>query len=252
MKNNSAYVALWRLHAKTAAFRKAVLLAESIVRRAAIKCPTLAVCWSGGKDSTAMAHLVRRIVPDAKLVVQFDDCDWPGKRPYIDEVCGRFHWTIHAVEPDFSVWEAMKQEGNIGNADFCSLRHWITREAFIQPLESAMHLVGARCVCIGLRDLESKTRKINSARRGTVYQLANGSWRCLPMAKWTARDVFAYLILNNIPINPYYLSDPMLHPEDVRLSWAIPVASGCDGGMEKFRRTYPERFRALRDLGLKS
>lgn len=237
----------WRLHAVTPAFRRHVGYAvEAICRAHALA--KMVISWSTGKDSTAMTHLVRSLYPHTPIMIQFDDCDWPTKRDYATRCASAQGWQLHEVYPEFSVWDRMK-EGRIGEDNFCAQSHSLTRDAFLKPLANMQHQLGCNGVYMGLRAAESKARKAHLSLRGEVYQLANGEWRCCPLARWTSEDVFAYMLANNIEINPCYFNNRFLPPEEIRVSWAIPTPSSLShGDMEHFRHYYPEQFRKMREM----
>ena len=237
----------WKLHSRTAGYRRRVDAARRTILRAA-ETARFVLAWSTGKDSTAMVHLVRSLCPDTPIMIQFDDCDWPTKRQYAERVAAHQGWDLHRVEPDVSVWERMKA-GAIGEEDFCAVSHPLTRDAFLAPLAAKQRELGADGVYLGLRAAESRARKVHLLSRGALYQLQSGEWRCCPLARWTAEDVFAYLVENDVEINPCYFHNRFWRPEEIRLSWAIPTPTSVRYGyVEHLRHYYPEQFRKIREL----
>lgn len=236
----------WQVRSKTLAYKRAVESAKKIIDEAVTthKC---VVSWSTGKDSTAMTHLVHSLAPEVPIIIQFDDCDWPTKRAYAERTAKGQGWMYYAVEPAFSVWEAAISEG-VGEVNICAQSHWITRESFIRPLEDKRLELGCDCSFLGLRASESSARKVNVATHGKIYQVKDGSWRALPMANWEAIDVFAYLTVNGVEINPCYFQNRITEPEAIRLSWAIPTPNSITrDGQDHLRLYYPEQYRRLRD-----
>ena len=239
----------WEICSKTSAYARAVESAKKIIEEALLN-HTCCISWSSGKDSTAMTHLVRSFDASIPVIIQFDDCDWPSKKEYVQRVAATHNWKYHVVEPDFSVWKAALESG-IGNVNICAQTHWITKESFLRPLREKQQELGCDCVFLGLRANESRIRKINVATRGTLYQLKNGMWHALPMARWAAEDVFAYMYVNGIEINPCYLQNRITAPENIRLSWAIPTPTSISkDGIEHLRLYYPSQYRRLRDANI--
>lgn len=237
----------WRLRARSAEYRRCVAYATQAIHKAHASAKFV-VSWSAGKDSTAMTHLVHSLYPDTPIMIQFDDCDWPIKREYAERCANAQGWDINQVWPDFSVWERMKA-GRIGEENFCALTHSLTRDSFLAPLAKMQHQLGCNGVYMGLRAAESKARARNLNLRKEVYQLENGEWRCCPLARWTAEDVFAYLVANNVEINPCYLNNRILPPEQIRISWAAPTPTSLShGDAEHFRLYYPKQFQKLREM----
>jgi 3'-phosphoadenosine 5'-phosphosulfate sulfotransferase (PAPS reductase)/FAD synthetase len=197
-----------------------------------------------------MVHMVKATSPTVPIMVQFDDCDWPEKRPYIERVAAAQGWTYYAVEPDFSVWEAAAR-ARLGMDNICAQAHHLTRDSFLRPLDDKRQELGCDGVFLGLRAAESHARAMNIYTRGMLYDRKDGTRRCCPLAFWTTEDVFAYLTEHEVEINPCYFNNALRPPEDIRLSWALPTPTGIRyGDMAHLRRYYPRQFQRLRDLGV--
>lgn len=237
----------WRLRARTSGYRRHVGYALNAIH-SANSTARMVLSWSTGKDSTAMTHLVRSLYPLTPIMIQFDDCDWPSKRPYFARVIEAQGWDAHVVEPQFSVWDRMRA-GKIGEEEFCAQSNSLTQDGFLKPLADKQHELGCDGVYMGLRADESKTRNVHLRSRGELYQLKSGEWRCCPLSRWTSEDVFAYLVAHGVEINPCYLMNTILSPEEIRISWAVPTPKSLSHGeQEHFRRHYPDQFRRLREL----
>ena len=244
------WIESWKLRVKLKAYKRHVEHSKEVIRRSLDSGVKFALSWSGGKDSTAMVHLVRSIAPDISIITQFDDCDWPEKRPYIERICKAQGWQIYEVWPEISVWDAITGVDLTGEV-ICDQGHWITRDAFIKPLEQKRKLLGCDGVFWGLRAQESNARGMNAAVNGELYQLKSGQWRCCPLAWWTVQDVFAYLIEHGVEINPCYFNNRFKSPEEIRLAWALPTPIGIGrGDMEHIKAYYPEQYRRLQDVVL--
>jgi 3'-phosphoadenosine 5'-phosphosulfate sulfotransferase (PAPS reductase)/FAD synthetase len=196
-----------------------------------------------------MVHLVHSIEKAIPIVSQFDDCDWPEKRPYMERVAEQHGWLFHSVEPGFSVWEAV-QSYRIGAENICDTKHLVTLNAFLRPLKAATDRLGCNGIFLGLRAAESSERKKNFGQRHHVYRIADGTLRCCPLSTWSTKDVFAYLVANNIEINPCYFHNAICPPEEIRLSWALPTVGWRGRDIEHIRRYYPRQFRRLREAGV--
>jgi 3'-phosphoadenosine 5'-phosphosulfate sulfotransferase (PAPS reductase)/FAD synthetase len=246
---NRADILRWHLWSGSRIHQGRVERALEVVHRA-VATGRFLLSWSGGKDSTAMVHLVRSVAPDTPILIQFDDCDWPEKKPYVERVCAAQGWVAQVVEAPFSVWERVRL-GQIGEDDFCSPSHPLTQDAFLGPLSAAQRELGAEGVFLGLREEESRARRLNLRLRGPLYKVKNGDWHCCPLAYWTAQDVFAYLVAHEIDINPCYGQNRFLPPEEIRISWAIPTPTNMGrGAIEHLRHYYPRQFRQLRAMGV--
>lgn len=239
----------WTLRAKTSDYQRHLDYATQTIN-IAHEYGNGVISWSTGKDSTAMTHLIKTLYPETPIIIQFDDCDWPEKRQYAERVAKAHGWDFHAVEPAFSVWER-SLHSNLGFDDICAQTSSFTQDSFLTVLHERQRELGANLVYLGLRSEESRARKLNLATRGELYQLKNGEWRCCPLGRWTAEDVFAYLTLHEVEINPCYFYNRFNPPEKIRLCWALPTPTGIRyGDMQHIRAYYPQQFRRLRDRGI--
>lgn len=169
----SAVDPIW---AQTGAFRRAVERARSRVQRFVARGAGYAsVSW--GKDSLVLAHLVAIEAPSVPVV-------WV-------EVEGRCPPECHAVMAVFArrypnVALHVRREAPDG-AVHPKLRGfaWAVAE-FGRPYLS------------GVRGAES------SARRQAQRAGAERRWAVMPILDWSARDVWAYLALHDLPIHPVY------------------------------------------------
>lgn len=240
----------WQLRAKTREYLRHVAYAVAAIH-AAQRSARMVISWSAGKDSTAMVHLIRSLYPDTPIMIQFDDCDWPSKRPYAERVCAAHGWSVHVVEPDFSVWDRMRVR-RIGEDEFCALSDRLTQDSFLKPLAQRQAELGSDGIYMGLRAGESRARRLHLSRRGELYRIKNGEWRCCPLARWTSEDVFAYLLEHGVEINPCYFQNRFLPPEEIRISWAVPTPQSMRrGAIEHLRSYYPSQFNRLRELGVR-
>ena len=207
-----------------------------------------AISWSAGKDSTAMCHLIKSIFPETPIIIQFDDCDWPEKASYVKRIAKGQNWKYHAITPNFSVWlEIVK--GKMIYEDFCSQSHRLTKNSFLSLLNKKREELGCNGFYLGLRAEESRARKLNYIQRGSLYKLKRGEWRCCPISSWTVDDVFAYLVENDIEINPCYFNNILRKPHEIRLSWALPLNNTrVLADVEHIKRYYPRQFQKLREF----
>jgi 3'-phosphoadenosine 5'-phosphosulfate sulfotransferase (PAPS reductase)/FAD synthetase len=239
----------WKLRSKTFEYKRHLDQAKRIIYNALEKGNGV-ISWSSGKDSTAMTHLIKSISPEIPIIIQFDDCDWPEKKLYVERVSQTQNWNYHVAEPDFSVW-GKSFEYKIGDENICSQNHIFTQESFLSLLRLKQNELGCDLIFLGLRAEESHSRYLNIIKRGSLYQVKNEDWHCLPLANWSVEDVFAYLVENDIEINPCYFHNRFYPPEKIRLSWAIPTQTGIRyGDLEHIRFYYPEQFQRLRDRGI--
>lgn len=240
----------WKIRAKYIEYKKRIKGAITIIKKAKNMNLKFIISWSGGKDSTAMVHIIKNIWPECPIITQFDDCDWPEKRKYIYSVANCFKWDVHEVVPDFSVWKYFKDKG-IKDENICSKNHYLTKYGFLKPLEDKRKELGCAGAFIGLRKQESNRRKRNYKYNGNLYKLKSGEYICTPIIHLEVEDVFAYLVSNHIDINPCYFNNTFNEPENIRLSWFLPsVYNYGQGHAEYMRKYYPELYNKFRELDI--
>lgn len=99
-------------------------------------------------------------------------------------------------------------------------------------------------IIFGIRNNESRARKINYAMRGDIYQVSDGTWRCLPIAKFTAEESLATALYFDAPINPVYQKTKLMTSfEQIRDGtwWPHGIADARGFG-EWLKLYYPEHY----------
>lgn len=249
---------MWRrialLRAKTAAHRRAVQRGCDAVQEAVARYGNIAVMWSGGKDSTAMVHLVRiRCGLDLPVISEKDDLDYPGEDEYVADLAERWRLDLTIVRPAHSLLEHVQSIAVWGDitSDIHGRSASLSREHFYPLVESASE--GFRCIMLGLRSEESRGRKLNRMTRGLLYEKKSGQATCQPLADWSGLDVMAYMASSGIEPLPLYRCiafDPehAAEPWRVRKAWWLPGATTANGGVAWLRHYYPSLYAKLWDI----
>jgi phosphoadenosine phosphosulfate reductase len=216
---------------------------KAIIRQFLDKVKNPYVAFSGGKDSTVMLHMVSQIDNNIDVFTERNDMDFPDKMKLCDkiiDICNINNYYEGHTERinllDGSGWFKVIKEFVIsGNYDGCFL---------------------------GLRAEESKGRRITIAKKGVIYNYAKSNYAksrglesvmtCLPMARWKAQEVFAYIIKNNLPYHKIYDCDDFKSPHEIRMSWiyiaSIDEAKTCEideSSIMIYKKYFPEIFEKL-------
>lgn len=240
--------------AQSKAHRRRVLRAGEAIHEMSQRHPDAYVAWSGGKDSTALAHLVlAECGVDTHAMAICDDFDYPGEVDYLQILAGDWGVEVDIVEPDFSLqqWIADHADEIETAADLHSRASEFSDRAFYSLIDRYRDARGRPGVYLGLRTDESHGRTDNRMKRGLIYTKSDGEPVCQPIADWQDRDVYAYLFARDIPLLPVYqcvrLHD---HPADIRKSWWLPHGgSKADfEGLTWLRTYWPSLYRRLCEL----
>ena len=238
----------YRLQANLPRFRRNVERSLGIIREALEEEPASYVSWSGGKDSTVLLDLVRKIRPDIPIVHVRTDIEYPDCKEWVDNFIRERGLNVTILEPP-SAWQVLVEEGGpFGQVNVATSR--IDKECFFEPLAKEAEAKGYCQVFLGLRAEESRARLINLRVRGTrYYNQGRGLWTVLPLAWWSARDIFAYHVINDLPWEPIY-DRTFLHPdpERIREGWWTTGQTAYEHGMgDWLRYHYPDLWRRAKE-----
>ena len=187
--------AKWRKYfekwSKTWSYRMKVKEARDVIKEALEQFSKPYVAYSGGKDSTALMHLVLR--QKQVTVIHWDYGRYYIPRPLHEEIleiakkCGAKDLKVLTS----SLYEKLgrKAQGVLG-------RHFIGVE--IPKLIEK----GYDCSFIGLRAEESVKRRLRT--EGYYEYDKRGITNVFPLRSWTWRDIWAYLISNDVPYLSFY------------------------------------------------
>jgi len=248
---------MYMLRANTSAFKKKVEKAQTVVYdffhaideavpNIVTQCRAM---WSGGKDSTAMLHLIASIFYDNRLpiraVTEKDTMDFPGELEYIKTISEMFRYKVDILSPEKDPWEYIKE------IDFSDDIHSrgikFANDFFYNLIRDYKQANNVGAVLLGLRAEESKARRMNFLKNGYWYYCKrDNEFVCQPLADWSASDVFAYLFSRNIPIFDVYFKTAFVDsPEQIRKSWILPSARTNQGQAVFLKYYYPEIFDSL-------
>ena len=193
------------LWAETEEHQSRIQTAKNIISEALdqSKCPYLA--YSGGKDSLVMLHMVLQKRPDI-LVWHWD-----------------YGYDLMPFEMEKEILENARRIGakNIrinssgkGENRYRSVRTFYRQ--FFGKIGQFTQEEGCDLAFIGLRTQESGKRK----RKASEPFRWNGKLlECYPLADLTARDIWAYIVTNNLPYCSHYdRYGALLGIEQVRMS----------------------------------
>ena len=179
------------LHAKQSSFKKKVTASLDLIQSCASNKVYVAV--SGGKDSTVLLDLVRRVIPTSPAVFSDDEWMFPETDEYLSSLQGLTRIAAPAKHSYFFTSNKTQKSGV----------KWI-----VGAMNNAMQAYAAQhgydCAMIGLRKDESQKRRAHINAFGQIFRAKSGIIQCYPLAEWTTDDIWAYIRSRNISYNKAY------------------------------------------------
>lgn len=230
------------VHAELASFRAKVDSALDVLRRAA-DIGRVGVAFSGGKDSLVALHLARLALGDPPAAFFDSGCELPETYAIVQREGAT------TITPRYSMLEMARYAGWWGYANpvdpGCPFD--AKRIVIQEPAETFVVRERLRVIVHGVRAEESAARSKHTRSRGELYESADRTWTCMPLARWTTADVWAYLASRGVDYHSAY--DDMARARVPRESWRIATLLGERGagwGRHALLRRYaPEQWAAI-------
>ena len=194
---------LYRLHAKLPVHRRRVEAAQAIVRRAVSEHPgTWAVSMSGGKDSTALLDIAISAGWAGPVFHFWSQETPPENTALVLAQAGRSGLPVIStrVRGDWDAWDRLGEAVVLAQtaAQRAVLRE--SNRAYKVDANAAACAAGLCGLFWGMRADESRIRAIVVRRKGPIYRnRVRGTVTALPLAHWSARDVWARHVTQGLP-----------------------------------------------------
>lgn len=211
-------------------YKHKVERARAIVAEA-LKLGKAYVATSWGKDSTVLLHLAQSLKPDIPAI------HWrTPKQELLDdynrvirEYCDRFPTSYQEIE--------LPLETTIPTG---------VRESRIWE-QYPVSLVGVRA------EENPRLRGTSLRRYGAIHQLKQGYYRVWPLGWWHWRDVWAYVVANDLPYLSSYDHPASGDRDRSRSTNVMPFVGGGSksqrlGRIAQIRATAPEAYAFLKEF----
>lgn len=157
--------------------------------------------FSGGKDSLVVMDLVRKLSPQTPCVFVNTGIEYKETVPYV-----RSFPNVIEVHPKMSFWDCCDKYGlpvskskakRHGNACCLELKE--------KPLKEVYNSEQFDLTFDGLTSSESRQRMMTLKRMGSYYyNKGDKNWKCHPIHNWTVQEVWTYIYINKLSVNPIY------------------------------------------------
>jgi len=178
----------FKLWSETKEYKDKVEESRRVISNAFTRYKNPYVAYSGGKDSIAMLHLVLQQKPEIDIW-HFDH----GKALMPREIEREIIHNAKLLGAKNLIIKTSKQLGK----ESARWDYKIWYNSFFGILNSVTNERGWDGVFLGLRQEESAKRK----RKTKEFFSGN---ECYPLARWSWKDVWSYIVSNNLPYPSVY------------------------------------------------
>ena len=151
----------------------------------------LVVANSLGTDSSAMWHLAKRVSPKIRGFIVTTRFKPPETKKFMAEEVARY--------PELKVFS--NDDAEIPDKLYATNPDKCCEILKVQPTRDAVREMGVACWVTGLRCTEGRTRTDFKE----IQELDKGLIKLNPILTWYEREVWQYLALNRVDVNPLYL-----------------------------------------------
>lgn len=253
-----------------------VKYSRKLIKKSLEQSKSPAVCWSGGKDSTVVLHLILKIKPDIPVIHVNSGVDFPETLKFVNELSKEWGINLKIAKPHdgYSFWDIGRRYGwpifgkNIASNVERALRTGNIRKQLSKfekelvysninistkcsellqekPSKEAEKKLSCDLKFVGLRASESRARVRLWVDYGDFYFVKRyygrgiGIYKSNPIALWTDNDIWDYHKINNIKRCSLY---DIGYPRNGCWTCAMAVRNGQLG---RLRRYHPKYFRKL-------
>lgn len=181
----------------------------------------IGVNWSGGQDSTIVAHMAIQVKPDIPILFANTGCESGETWAYIRKMQKMWDLNLHIAKPEKTFWQCVKEYGlpRIRNSDTKARTPKCCQILKEKPLDDLKKALGINAYFTGLMKAESRQRFLTLSRYDSsggerdeiafcsqrYYKKTTNEWAYHPIAEWSSADVRNYFIEQNIPLNQFYV-----------------------------------------------
>lgn len=159
----------------------------------------LVLSTSFGIQSAVMLHLVTQVVPDIP-VIWVDTGYLPGETyRFAEQLSSRLRLNLKVYQSPLSPARMEALHGRLWEQHDLQALNRYDQIRKVEPMQRALHELGATAWLTGLRADQTDHRK-SLDRIG----LQGGRYKLMPILKWTAKDVYTYLVAHDLPYHPLF------------------------------------------------
>jgi len=238
---------LYRLHSKLPAFQKRVQKSRKIIREALAQINRPYAAVSFGKDSLVLMHLVIRERPDIPIVWsdRGPEAELPETYALIEKLKEKYQINLVVLKPEMSMFEIYRRYG-LPEIDEHASRLIVKEINLVRTFAKYIRETGSDGYFQGLRADESHGRTMMTGKYGPLFIRKRDNFlTCNPLLWWNARDIWAYIVANDIPYHPEYDNTKFRSREEIRLSNWSGLYMARKGRMVELKALHPDLYQQL-------
>lgn len=217
-----------------------------------IKNHNVSLALSFGKDSMTMLHICHKykLLDKIKIVMWNNSgMEYPDALEMRDYVVERYNLKNFVETSPEDPYSYFRGKDVLDD----NVMKTFVFECIEQPRWRMMDKYNINCTLLGLRNQESRGRRINYCLNGdTYYNKREEAKIILPLAKWKAEEIFTYAAHENIPLHPHYsiCDEKGLQKEQARVNMFCDLNDHQRGRISKLKTLYPDHYNNLVRFGV--
>jgi phosphoadenosine phosphosulfate reductase len=153
---------------------------------------------SFGAQAAVMLSLATRVLPSIPVILVDTGYLFPETYRFADELTRRLKLNLKVYRPALSPAWLEARHGRLWESGVEGLKAY-NLLAKVEPMQRALHDLGAKLWLAGLRRTQASTREDLA-----VARLQDGRLKLHPILEWTDRDVHRYLEAHGLPYHPLW------------------------------------------------
>lgn len=227
-------------HSRLPVIQRRISQSLELIKEWRVRCTKPYLAWSTGKDSTLSLWLALQVDPGIEVVYFDAESSLPETQEMLNTLPSSWGFKLRVVKTRPLI-DVLVEHGLLN----AGVERATMQATVYEPIKRLRH-DGYDGVIVGVRADESCGRKMAVSQRGPLFNSkASGMLTCWPLARWSARDVWAVTLANNIPYNKAYDKRLDLPLEERRVSYWAGETQRAFGRYTWLKRYHPELFQKL-------
>jgi phosphoadenosine phosphosulfate reductase len=160
--------------------------------------PRVVLSSSFGAQAAVLLHMVTRRWPDVPVVLTDTGYLFPETYRFIDMLTEKLNLNLKVYRSELTAAWQEARHGKLWEAGIEGLTRY-NQVNKVEPMQRALDDLQAVGWIVGLRRAQAKTR-----RHLNVLGIQNGFLKVHPIVDWNDKDVYDYLMANDLSYNPLW------------------------------------------------